>query len=54
MKSEDRAAKFLAILDNKDWETNVHIRTMKADLLNLQRIGVFVNFWLGLRKNRQN
>ena len=54
MKSEDRAAKFLAILDNKDWETNAHIRTMKADSLNLQRLGVFVNFWLDLRNNRQN
>ena len=47
MKSEDRAAEFLAILD-KDWETNAHIRTMKADSLNLQRLGVFVNFWLDL------
>ena len=54
MKSEDRAAKFLAILDNKDWETNAHIPTMKADSLNLQRLDVFVNFWLGLRNNRQN
>ena len=48
MKSEDRAAEFLAILDNKDRETNAHIRTMKADSLNLQRLGVFVNFWLDL------
>ena len=48
MKSEDRAAKLLAILDNKDLETNACIRTMKADSLNLQRLGVFVNFWLDL------
>ena len=42
MKSEDRAAKFLAILDNKDWETNAYIRAMKADSLHLQRLGFFV------------
>ena len=48
MKSEDRAAKFLAILDNKDWETNAHIRTMKADSLNLQRIyGCFRKLLVG-------
>ena len=49
MKSEDRVPKFLAILDNKDWETNAHTRAMKTDSLNLQRLGVFVSFWLDLR-----
>ena len=52
MKSADRAAEFLAILDNKDWETNAHIRTMKAESLGLQR---FIRCSRKLlRKNRQH